>query len=61
MDPFDALSWSEATHFEFEGYDPSPFWDEDGTVYVTGAHAWQVRYVVCLCDVVPLGWGGILG
>lgn len=44
-DPFDPLSWSEATHFEFEGYDPSPFWDDDGKVYVTGAHAWQVRYV----------------
>ncbi|SPN99011.1 related to beta-xylosidase [Cephalotrichum gorgonifer] len=40
-DPFDPLSWSEAVHFEFEGYDPSPFW-EDGKVYVTGAHAWRV-------------------
>lgn len=47
-DPFDPLSWSESTHFEFEGYDPSPFWDEDGKVYVTGAHAWRVRWVVCL-------------
>ncbi|KEZ38838.1 hypothetical protein SAPIO_CDS10883 [Scedosporium apiospermum] len=41
-DPFDPLSWSEAIHFEFEGYDPSPFWDEDGKVYVTAAHAWRV-------------------
>ncbi|KAL2114482.1 hypothetical protein VUR80DRAFT_5967 [Thermomyces stellatus] len=41
-DPFDPLSWSEPTHFEFEGYDPSPFWDKDGKVYVTGAHAWRV-------------------
>lgn len=41
-DPFDELSWTDAIHFEFEGYDPSPFWDEDGKVYVTAAHAWRV-------------------
>ena len=29
-------------HFDFEGYDTSPFWDDDGKVYITGAHAWRV-------------------
>ncbi|KAK4453978.1 Non-reducing end alpha-L-arabinofuranosidase BoGH43B [Podospora aff. communis PSN243] len=41
-DPYDAKSWSNAVHFEFEGYDTEPFWDVDGKVYITGAHAWQV-------------------
>ncbi|OLN95971.1 Non-reducing end alpha-L-arabinofuranosidase BoGH43A 7 [Colletotrichum chlorophyti] len=40
-DPFDPASWSDAIHFEFEGYDPEPFWDE-GKTYITGAHAWKV-------------------
>jgi beta-xylosidase len=29
-------------HFDFEGYDTSPFWDKDDKVYITGAHAWRV-------------------
>jgi len=32
-------------HFNVTGYDTEPFWDDDGKVYITGAHAWQVRYV----------------
>jgi hypothetical protein len=44
-DPYDPLSWTNAVHFKFEGYDTEPFWDQDGKVYITGAHAWQVRYV----------------
>lgn len=42
-DPYDAASWSAAVHFPFEGYDTSPFWDDDGQVYIAGAHAWKVR------------------
>ncbi|KAF2842605.1 glycoside hydrolase family 43 protein [Patellaria atrata CBS 101060] len=41
-DPFDPTAWSNPVHFEFEGYDPSPFWHDDGTVYIHGAHIWQV-------------------
>ncbi|KAJ6490463.1 arabinofuranosidase [Mycena vulgaris] len=39
-DPYAA--WSDPVHFPFDGYDTSPFWHEDGTVYVQGAHPWQV-------------------
>ncbi|KAK4127250.1 glycoside hydrolase family 43 protein [Parathielavia appendiculata] len=41
-DPYNPKSWSNAVHFNFTGYDPEPFWDEDGKAYITGAHAWQV-------------------
>ncbi|KAI9693442.1 MAG: hypothetical protein M1820_009277 [Bogoriella megaspora] len=41
--PFDATSWSDPVHFNFTGYDTSPFWDTDGAVYVTGSHAYQLR------------------
>ncbi|KAK3316216.1 glycosyl hydrolase [Apodospora peruviana] len=41
-DPYDQATWSNAIHFNFTGYDTEPFWDVDGKVYITGAHAWQV-------------------
>ncbi|PGG98541.1 hypothetical protein AJ80_09520 [Polytolypa hystricis UAMH7299] len=41
--PFDEESWSTPVHFNFTGYDPSPFWHEDGKVYMSGAHPWQVE------------------
>lgn len=44
-DPYNPSSWGIAKHFQFEGYDTEPFWDSDGKSYITGAHAWQVRYV----------------
>ncbi|KAK2747654.1 hypothetical protein FQN55_004824 [Onygenales sp. PD_40] len=40
--PYDPESWSDPVHFEFLGYDTSPYWDEDGKVYVAGAHPWQI-------------------
>ncbi|KAK1750042.1 Non-reducing end alpha-L-arabinofuranosidase BoGH43B [Echria macrotheca] len=40
-DPYNSSSWSNAIHFNFTGYDTEPFWDVDGTTYITGAHAWQ--------------------
>ncbi|KAJ7709450.1 xylosidase : arab-like proteininofuranosidase [Mycena rosella] len=40
--PYAADAWSDPVHFPFDGYDTSPFWHEDGTVYVQGAHPWQV-------------------
>lgn len=42
-DPFSSKSWSNATHFDFVGYDTSPFWDAEGKTYVTGSHPWQVQ------------------
>ncbi|KAJ5605142.1 hypothetical protein N7510_010296 [Penicillium lagena] len=41
-DPFDSGSWTDPVHFEFGGYDTSLFWDDDGQVYVTGSHEYQV-------------------
>ena len=32
-------------HFDFEGYDTSPFWDDDGTSYIVGSHAYKVKWV----------------
>ena len=34
--------WSDPVHFTFQGYDTSLFWDDDGTTYVQGSHAWHV-------------------
>ncbi|KAG9231933.1 beta-xylosidase [Amylocarpus encephaloides] len=42
-DPFDENAWSDPVHFGFQGYDTSPFWDDDGTVYITGTFAWEVK------------------
>lgn len=42
-DPYDDAAWSDAVHFAFEGYDTSPFWDDDGSVYITASHAFKVR------------------
>lgn len=41
-DPFVSDSWSDPIHFEYLGYDTSPFWDDDGTTYVTGSHPWHI-------------------
>ncbi|KAI7773523.1 hypothetical protein LA080_010527 [Diaporthe eres] len=37
-DPYSSDSWSDPVHFSFPGFDPSPFWDDDGKTYVSGAH-----------------------
>ncbi|KUI69714.1 Non-reducing end alpha-L-arabinofuranosidase [Cytospora mali] len=41
-DPFDSSSWTNAVSFNFTGYDPSPFWDDDGTSYIVASHAWHI-------------------
>ncbi|KAF4632151.1 hypothetical protein G7Y89_g5978 [Cudoniella acicularis] len=41
-DPYTSTAWSDPVHFEFPGYDSSPFWDDDGQVYITGTFAWEV-------------------
>ncbi|KAK3692296.1 glycosyl hydrolase [Podospora appendiculata] len=50
-DPFNQGSWSNAIHFNFTGYDTEPFWDVDGKVYITGAHAWQVAPAIQQAEV----------
>ncbi|KAJ7200078.1 glycosyl hydrolase [Mycena haematopus] len=40
--PYAPDAWSDPVHFSFDGYDTSPFWHEDGTVYVQGSHPWEV-------------------
>lgn len=42
-DPYKVGSWSDPIHFTFEGYDTSPWWHEDGTLYIVGAHPWEVE------------------
>lgn len=37
-DPYSSEAWSDPVHFSFPGFDPSPFWDDDGTTWVSGAH-----------------------
>ncbi|KXH42588.1 beta-xylosidase [Colletotrichum simmondsii] len=41
--PYDADSWSIPTRFQFTGYDPSLFWDDDGTAYVAGSRPYDLR------------------
>ncbi|KAI2468678.1 glycoside hydrolase family 43 protein [Annulohypoxylon bovei var. microspora] len=48
--PFDPSTWSEAVHFDFEGYDTSPTWDSDGKTYIVGAHAWKVSPGILLAE-----------
>ncbi|KAI9148449.1 Non-reducing end alpha-L-arabinofuranosidase BoGH43A [Paramyrothecium foliicola] len=45
------LDWSDAIHFEFEGYDTSPFWDVGDEAYVVAAHAWRVSPGIDLAKV----------
>ncbi|KAI0138903.1 glycoside hydrolase family 43 protein [Hypoxylon sp. NC0597] len=49
-DPFDSSAWTEAVHFDFEGYDTSPIWDSDGKSYIVGAHAWRVSPGILLAE-----------
>ncbi|KAI0092356.1 arabinofuranosidase [Irpex rosettiformis] len=44
--PYDESSWSDPVHFEFEGYDTSPFWDNSGKTYIVGGHAWRVQRMI---------------
>ncbi|KAI1504716.1 glycoside hydrolase family 43 protein [Biscogniauxia marginata] len=50
-DPYEPLSWSNATHFDFEGYDTSPVWDSSGKAYIVGGHAWRVFPGLLLAEV----------
>lgn len=49
--PYDADSWTLPIHFKFDGYDTSPFWDDDGTTYVVGASLWTSRPGIHLASI----------
>lgn len=44
-DPYQKDAWSDPVHFDYDGYDTSPFWDVDGTAYIQGSHYWRLEYV----------------
>ncbi|OAA62684.1 glycoside hydrolase family 43 protein [Niveomyces insectorum RCEF 264] len=50
-DLYDASSWTDPVRFEFVGYDPSPFWDDDDRSYIVASHAWQVKPGIQLAEV----------
>lgn len=49
--PYDSNAWPGPIHFDFDGYDPGLFWDDDGQAYVVGSHPWQIRPGI---DLAPL-------
>ncbi|KAK2597544.1 hypothetical protein N8I77_012323 [Diaporthe amygdali] len=49
-DPYEPSSWTDAVHFTFEGYDTSPFWDDDGKAYIVGSHAFKVYPALQLAE-----------
>ncbi|KAF2135253.1 glycoside hydrolase family 43 protein, partial [Aplosporella prunicola CBS 121167] len=50
-DPYDSAAWSVPTKFDFVGYDPSLFWDDDGTAYLTGAGAMTTGTAMALATI----------
>ncbi|KAI0184956.1 glycosyl hydrolase [Xylaria flabelliformis] len=48
--PYSSKSWSNAVHFDFQGYDTSPIWDVDGKTYIVGGHAWRVFPGIMLAE-----------
>ncbi|KAF1845391.1 glycoside hydrolase family 43 protein [Cucurbitaria berberidis CBS 394.84] len=59
-DLWDNNKWSNAVHFDFNGYDVSPHWDDEGDSYIVGSHAWKVAYGIHL-NRVDLKTGALLG
>jgi beta-xylosidase len=55
-DPYRSSSWSDPTHFDFPGIDPSPFWDDDNQTYITGSvdgkAIWQAPLDFCTGEVL---------
>lgn len=50
-DPYNASSWSIPTYVDFVGYDPSLLFDDDGTVYFTGAAALSTGTAIALATI----------
>lgn len=44
--PYASDAWSDPVHFTFEGYDTSPYWDEEGNSYIVGSHAWHILEMI---------------
>ncbi|KAK2774605.1 xylosidase arabinofuranosidase [Colletotrichum kahawae] len=49
--PYNASSWSIPTNVDFIGYDPSLLFDDDGTVYFTGAAALATGTAIALATI----------
>lgn len=49
--PWGSNSWSDPIHFDFDGYDPTLFWDDDGQAHVVGSHPWHIQPGI---DLAPL-------
>ncbi|KAF9869189.1 xylosidase arabinofuranosidase [Colletotrichum karsti] len=49
--PYNASSWSIPTSVNFTGYDPSLLFDDDGTVYFTGAAALSTGTAIALANI----------
>lgn len=50
-DPYNSSSWSIPTSVDFIGYDPSLFWDDDGTAYYVGAAATATGTAIGLATI----------
>ncbi|KAF1833758.1 xylosidase : arab-like proteininofuranosidase [Decorospora gaudefroyi] len=57
---WDESKWTDAVHLDFEGYDISPHWDDQGNSYIVGSHAWKIAYGIHL-NKVNLETGELLG
>lgn len=58
-DPFNSSSWTDPVHFSFNGYDTSPFWDDDDMVYMVGSHTWEL-YPAITAVPINLASGALL-
>ncbi|KAL4877934.1 glycosyl hydrolase [Aspergillus karnatakaensis] len=49
--PYREETWSLAVHFDFEGYDPSPFWDRDGQAYMVASYYWRKELAIKIAKI----------
>jgi len=46
-------NWSDPVFFEFNGYDPTLFWDDDGRSYIVGSHYWRIYPAIQAYEIDP--------
>ncbi|KAL3488041.1 glycosyl hydrolase [Aspergillus germanicus] len=49
--PYREETWSLAVRFDFEGYDPSPFWDRDGQAYMVASYYWRKELAIKIAQI----------
>ncbi|KAK5158417.1 hypothetical protein LTS14_003436 [Recurvomyces mirabilis] len=54
---YQSSHWSDPVRFDFPGIDPSPFWDDNGTTYMTGSY----NGIEILQAPIDLDTGELLG